>query len=194
MKTTQRLLLTFAGIALAASTAAAQRGVPPKEMQAMMDQMHANAGQAAFAAIQDIVKRLKADPTTDWSKVDLEGLRRHFVDMDNVFMRSAVKQMNVSEGMSLDITGDDAVAGSIRRMVTMHAITLDETQAYNAKFTEIPGGIRLVVTLQNAGDTKALAMLRGLGFSGMMTDGDHHDAHHMAMAKGASMEQGKHKP
>jgi hypothetical protein len=109
-------------------------------------------------------------------------------------MRATAKQTNIPGGMSIDITGTDEVAGSIRRMVTMHAITLDETQAYNAKSTEIAGGIRLVVTLENPGDTKALAMLRGLGFAGIMADGDHHDAHHMAMARGASMDHLKHKP
>src|SRR5438046_3161300 len=38
-------------------------------------------GQSAFAAIQEIVALLEADPGTDWTKVDIEALRRHLVDM-----------------------------------------------------------------------------------------------------------------
>ena len=33
------------------------------------------SGQAAFAAIQEIVGILEADPRTDWTKVDVEALR-----------------------------------------------------------------------------------------------------------------------
>jgi len=49
-------------------------------------------GQAAFAAIQEIVGILEADPTTDWSKVNIEALRQHLIDMDNVTLRAEVKR------------------------------------------------------------------------------------------------------
>jgi hypothetical protein len=201
MKPFVRSLLAIAGSALCVSAAAAQGGMAgmnhagmhkpdsmPMNMSAMMDRMHPAAGQAAFAAIQDIVKKLKADPKTDWSKVDLEGVRRHFIDMDNVFMRASVKQTNIAGGMSIDVTGDGDVAGSIRRFVTMHTIALDQEQAYNAKSTEIAGGVRLVLTMENARDARAVTMLRALGFAGIMTEGEHHTAHHLALARGEGME------
>jgi hypothetical protein len=203
MKLFARSLLAVAGSALFVSAAAAQGGMAGMDparmhkpdsmpmhmanMSAMMDRMHPAAGQAAFAAIQDIVQKLKADPKTDWSKVDLEGVRRHFIDMDNVFMRSMVKQTNIPGGMSIDVTGEGDVAGSIRRFVTMHTIALDREQAYNAKSSEIAGGVRLVMTLENPRDAKGLAMLRGLGFAGIMTEGEHHAAHHIALARGEGM-------
>ena len=37
------------------------------------------AGESAFAAIQEIVALLNADPKTDWSKVDIDALRQHLV-------------------------------------------------------------------------------------------------------------------
>jgi len=55
-------------------------------------------GQAAFAAIQEIVRILDADPKTDWSRVNLEGLRRHLQDMDEVTMRAAVLQRRGEAG------------------------------------------------------------------------------------------------
>ena len=44
----------------------------------------APAGQDAFAAIAAVVAQLEADSTTDWSKVDIEALRRHLVAMNDV--------------------------------------------------------------------------------------------------------------
>ena len=41
-------------------------------------------GQDAFGAIQEIVRILEADPKTDWSKVNLEALRQHLIDMKDV--------------------------------------------------------------------------------------------------------------
>ena len=46
------------------------------------------------------------------------------------------------------------------------------------------GPIRLTVVATNNRDTALVARLRGLGFGGIMTLGDHHAPHHLAMAKG----------
>jgi hypothetical protein len=47
-------------------------------------------GQDAFGAIQEIVQILDADPKTDWSKVDLEALRQHLIDMNEVTLKADV--------------------------------------------------------------------------------------------------------
>jgi hypothetical protein len=55
-------------------------------------------GQSAFAAIQEIVEILETDPATDWSKVDVEALRRHLIDMDNVTLAAEVEAAAVNGG------------------------------------------------------------------------------------------------
>src|SRR4051812_32534782 len=65
----------------------------------------AQPGQQAFGAIAEVVRLLDADPTTDWSTVDLERLRRHLVDMDEVVMRALVTQTAVPGGLAMDVTG-----------------------------------------------------------------------------------------
>jgi hypothetical protein len=157
------------------------------------EQAAAPPSQAAFATIADIVKKLKADPTTDWSKVNLEALRQHLIDMDNVVMRAAVVSKNVDGGLSMDITGTGNVAGAITRMVTMHAAALTDEGVYVAKSSAIDGGVRLVVTAKTPSDAKAVAMVRGLGFAGLLTEGDHHAVHHLLVAKGEPMMH-QHKP
>src|SRR5438067_2395090 len=62
-------------------------------------------GQDAFGAIAEVVQMLDADPTTDWSKVDLERLRQHLIDMNEVVLRAQVKQTPVSGGLVMDVTG-----------------------------------------------------------------------------------------
>jgi hypothetical protein len=82
-------------------------------------------GQGAFAAIQEIVVILEADPKTDWSKVNIEGLRQHLIDMDNVTLRADVKNEPIDGGMRFVVTGVGAVRDSIRRMVTAHSATMN---------------------------------------------------------------------
>ncbi len=143
--------------------------------------------QAAFATIADVVRKLKADSATNWSKVNIEALRQHLIDMDDVFMRSAVTQANVPGGASFEVTGTGKVTDAIRRMVSMHAMALSMEGAYVAKATEIPRGVRLLVTAKDPSNVKAVAQLRGLGFAGLLTEGDHHAMHHMMVARGEKM-------
>lgn len=144
-------------------------------------------GQAAFGAIRDVVRVLEADPATDWSKVNLEALRQHLIDMDDVTMRSEVVQQPIAGGLQMDITGAGRTAGAIRRMLASHAAMLDGSAQYRASASEIPNGMRLTVTSKNPGDAKAVARIRGLGFAGLLTEGDHHASHHIALARGDAM-------
>jgi hypothetical protein len=141
-------------------------------------------GQDAFAAIAEIVAVLDADPSTDWSRVDLERLRQHLVDMNEVVLRSEVKQRTVPGGLVMEVTGAGRTERAILAMVVPHAAELDRAPAYVARTEPIAGGVRLTVTAENAADGKAVARLRGLGFAGLLTEGAHHRPHHLAMARG----------
>jgi hypothetical protein len=141
-------------------------------------------GQAAFGALAEVVRLLDADPDTDWSRVDLERVRQHLIDMDEVLLRAAVKQTSVAGGLAMDVTGSGRTEQAIRAMLPAHAEELDRMPAYAAKAEPIAGGVRLTVTAKNAGDAKAVARLRGLGFAGLLTEGSHHGPHHLALARG----------
>jgi hypothetical protein len=138
-------------------------------------------GQAAFAAIQEIVAILVADPTTDWSKVNIEALRRHLIDMDNVTLRAAVVATPVDGGMRYDVTGDGAVRDAIRRMVKAHARTVSGTDGMTMLAEDAPEGAVMKVTVE---DPAALPRLKALGFIGLMTLGMHHQEHHLMIASG----------
>jgi hypothetical protein len=144
-------------------------------------------GQDAFGAIAEIVRLLDADPSTDWTKVDIERLRQHLIDMNEVVLRSAVQQTPVSGGLAMEITGTGRTEQAIRAMVVPHAVELDRLPSFAAKTESISGGVRLTVLARNPDDAKVVARIRGLGFAGLLTEGAHHQAHHLAMAKGEAL-------
>jgi len=114
-------------------------------------------------------KSWKADPATDWGKVNIEALRQHLIDMDNVTLRAELKSEPVEGGMRFIVSGVGPVKESIQRMVSAHAATMNGVGdwKFNATATEA-GAILTVVT-----PSKDTEKLRGLGFIGVMTHGMH---------------------
>ncbi len=80
--------------------------MPHGAMPHDMHQQHHSAGggpiqpgQGAFGAMAEVVRILEADPATDWSKVDMERLRQHLIDMNEVVLRASVKATQVPGGL-----------------------------------------------------------------------------------------------
>jgi len=150
----------------------------------MMGQHEAAApvqpGQGAFAAIQEIVALLEADPSTDWSKVNIEALRQHLIDMDNVTLRADVKAQNIEWGVRFAVSGTGPVKDSIQRMVMAHAATMNGVGDWIFKAEPTDDGAILSVQVPAKDRTK----LEGLGFIGVLTRGMHHQAHHLMIARG----------
>jgi len=175
--------------ALAQSSHQHQMGseaIPPMNHEQMMRERAgvpsapAQAGQSAFAAVQEIVGILEADPKTDWSKVNIEALRRHLIDMNNVTLSAEVKSDPVEGGMRFIVTGAGTVRNSIRRMVTAHAATMNGVDGWTFEAAEIEAGATLTVRPP----AEELLKLKGLGFLGVLTRGMHHQEHHLMIARG----------
>ncbi|MCZ8548156.1 hypothetical protein OOJ09_28600 [Mesorhizobium qingshengii] len=137
-------------------------------------------GQDAFGAIQEIVRMLEADPETDWSKINLEALRQHLIDMNEVTLKANASPTPIDGGLQIDITGDNLTSAAIQRMVPAHAEELNQMNGWSARTEVLPDGVRLTVT---SNDPKEVAHIRGLGFIGLLVSGSHHQPHHLAMAK-----------
>lgn len=149
------------------------------------------AGQSAFAAIAEIVRLLEADPKTDWSKVNLEALRQHLIDMDDVMLRARVASESVPGGARFTVIGEGRVAGAISRMLTEHASMLDQLPEFKAVASSVTGGVLLAVTAEKPNDLATQAKIRGLGFPGLLVTGSHHTVHHLAVARGDEMSHHK---
>lgn len=149
-------------------------------------------GQAAFGAIAEVVSILDADPSTDWTQVDLEALRGHLRDMDEVILRSEVQTRAIDGGIEIEIEGKGAVGEAIGRMIPAHAAELDADPRYRAEAAFLPRGVRLSVQVEGSDDPAEVARIRGLGFAGLLTLGDHHGPHHLMMARGEGHPGGGH--
>ena len=171
----------------------------PGSMQEMMRQHHAlmpmrdhagmhgaataptMPGQDAFGAIQEIVQILDADPNTDWSKVDLEALRQHLIDMNEVTLKSDAAPRQIDGGLEIAVTGSGRTLAAIRRMIPAWVQMANGHNGWSAKAAELPTGELLTVT---AIDPKEVQHIRGLGFIGLLVSGSWHQPHHLAMARG----------
>jgi hypothetical protein len=177
-----------------------QHLMTPDHMQAMMRQQHQGMmpmgshaamhgasttptmpGQDAFGAIQEVVRILDADPKTDWSKVDLEALRQHLIDMNEVTLKADADPKPIDGGLEVTITGTGRTLVAIQRMVPAYAQNVNGFNGWIAKAASLPNGELLTVT---ATDPKEIEHIRGLGFIGLLASGSMHQPHHLAMAKG----------
>jgi len=139
-------------------------------------------GQSAFAAIEEIVLALDADPNTDWSKVNISGLREHLVDMELVFTDASVETSEIENGFRFIVTGTGKTKGAIQRMSFAHAGVMNGTGDWTFTPQEHDAGVVLTVTT-TADD---MDKLRAFGFFGIMATGMHHQDHHWMMATGSN--------
>jgi hypothetical protein len=141
------------------------------------------AGQAAFGAIQEIVRILLADPTTNWSKVDIDALRQHLIDMDEVTLHADARKEAIENGLRIVVSGSGRTLAAIQRMVPAHARDIDGIFGWSVRARALPNGEEMTVTGNGAADAQKIA---ALGFMGIMVLGTH-QMHHLAMAKGEMM-------
>jgi len=188
-------VLTLA-LSLAPAAAIAQSDMMHEHHMMMMGQhmappshsAPAQAGQAAFAAIQEVVDILEADPKTDWSKVNIDALREHLVDMNNVVLSATVRSEPIAGGMRFDVTGEGPVRDSIRRMTKAHAAMMNGADGWTFEAADIDGGAALTARAPAKDQDKP----RGLGFFGLLALGMHHGLHHLTIAR-ARTRTGEHR-
>jgi hypothetical protein len=174
-------------VAQDAPQAKPMRHTPGMDHAAMMaGMMPEEGGQSAFAAIQEIVALLMADPNTDWTKVNIEALRQHLIDMNNVTLEARVEAHDVAGGVTFAVSGNGAVGDSIRRMVMAHAATMNGLDGWSFTASPTEGGADLTVVPPPA---VPLAEVKGLGFIGILGLGMHHQMHHLMIARGMSPHQ-----
>lgn len=142
-------------------------------------------GNAAFAAIREVVETLNARGDTDWSRVDLEALRQHLVDMRRFTTEAEIVEREpVEGGLRVVVRGTSPEASrSIRRALRAHAPMVESARGWSVS-VEARGE---QTELRVVGDgEEAPARIRGLGYIGFMATGAHHTRHHWMIATGRS--------
>lgn len=143
--------------------------------------MPVEPGQGAFGAIAEIVRILEQDPNTDWKQVDIDGLRRHLVDMNALTLMATVQATEFDSSIVYEVSGEGVTRRAIRAMVPAHAAEMKRSYQWNTKTEKTDTGVRL--TLKASGPEQ-MQQFKGLGFFGFMATGSHHQMHHLRMATG----------
>lgn len=160
------------------------RGMMPMGSHAGMHAASATPtmpGQGAFGAIQEIVEILDADPKTDWSKVNLEALRQHLIDMNEVTLKADAAPKQIDGGLEIAVTGSGRTLVAIQRMIPAWVEMANGHNGWSAKAAPLANGELLTVT---AISPKEVQHIRGLGFIGLLVSGSWHQPHHLAIARG----------
>jgi len=140
-------------------------------------------GQGAFAALSEVVALLRSNPNTNWAAVDINGLRSHLVDMDNLVTLTEVVASQIDGGIEMRISLGGKGGGAAARMVPAHGPVLAAETGWSSNVSRDADALIWRVT-----DPDSAAIIRALGFYGLMAVGDHHRAHHLRLAKGEAIQ------
>ena len=140
-------------------------------------------GQDAFSAIAEIVDLLTLNPNTNWFNVDIDALREHLVDMNQLTLNAKASKKLEGNKVVFTVTGEGATLKAINRMVPAHALQLSVSTNWKADTQLNTNGVTLTI---NSEDSTEINKIFALGFFGVMATGNHHQEHHYQMAKGDS--------
>ena len=146
------------------------------------------SGTDPFATLQEVITALEADPSTNWERVNIEALRLHLVEMQDMTINVAVKQRHINNGFQAVVTPTTSNAvQSLTRVLSGHPAQMKAETGWDMQVRDNNGVFTLTVTTDNAID---VAKIRGLGYIGVMAYGNHHQPHHWAMASGGNPHAG----
>lgn len=140
-------------------------------------------GHSVFGAVQETIRRLEADSTTDWSEVDVEALRQHLIDMEQVAMNVVVEDEEaIQGGVRLQVRPtNEAARASLERVLAAHPRMLRRTQDWTMQVKEQGSTYVVRVTTDDPGESDKI---RGLGYMGLLAYGMHHQRHHWQLVRG----------
>lgn len=141
------------------------------------------SGNDAFGTMQEVLQNLLVDPETDWSKVNMEALRQHLVDMKNFTMDvDIISKKPINAGVQVVLEPhNQRVRESLDRVFSAHPAQLKKETGWDMKIQKLNNQYIISITTDNSED---IVKIRGLGYIGIMTWGNHHQPHHWMMAKG----------
>jgi hypothetical protein len=128
------------------------------------------------------VTHLMADPATDWSRVNVERLRQHLIDMDEVTLHASIGVERIDGGERYTVTGTGRTREAIRNMLAGHVRAMGDAEHWSLTERDTNDGVVITATGKAPGDAE---MIHALGLIGIVAEGAHHQPHHWMLATGA---------
>ncbi len=141
-------------------------------------------GNDVFGTIQEVVKKLEANPNTDWSKVNLEALRQHLLDM-KAFTEEVniISKKPIDNGVEVQVQPQSERAGeALKRLFSMHPAMLKMEKDWD--MTAKQNGQLWTITC-TTNEKSEVEKIRALGYIGLLAEGAHHQMHHWMIATGS---------
>jgi len=140
-------------------------------------------GQSVFGAVQEAVRELEADSTTDWSEVDVGALHRHLLDMHRVAVHVTVEENTpIQNGLRLTVRPTtEATRESLTRVLDAHPHMLRQETGWTMEVEN--AGDEYVLRTTTA-DAAEVDKIRALGYMGLLAYGSHHQHHHWHLVRG----------
>ncbi|MBL4761608.1 MAG: hypothetical protein JKY93_02795 [Gammaproteobacteria bacterium] len=146
------------------------------------------SGTDPFATLQEVITALEAGPDTDWEKVNIEALRLHLVEMQDMTINVQVKQQRIDNGFQAVVTPTtNRAVKSLTNVLSGHPAQMKAETGWDMQVQNKRGIFTLTATTKK---TQDVAKIRGLGYIGVMAYGNHHQPHHWAMASGDNPHNG----
>lgn len=140
-------------------------------------------GNEIFGTIQEVISKLEANPDTDWSKVNLEALRQHLLDMKAFTEEVEVLEKKpVENGVEISVHPvTDRAQAALKRLMGMHPKMLKMEKGWDMSARQ-EGKNWLIRCTTDKSDE--VTKIRALGYIGLLAEGAHHQMHHWMMATG----------
>jgi hypothetical protein len=140
------------------------------------------SGTDPFATLQEVITALEANTSTNWEKVNIEALRLHLVEMQDMTINVDVKHQYIDNGFQAVVTPTtNRAVKSLTRVLSGHPAQMKAETGWDMQVSNNDDIFTLTVVSKKAHE---VAKIRGLGYIGVMSYGNHHQPHHWAMASG----------
>lgn len=140
-----------------------------------------SVGQDAIAAIQEVVGLLLADPNTDWSRVSINRLRQHLVDLDEVMLRAVAEEREIDRGLEIRVSGPAPTLEALARVVPVHVEAMGEFRGWKMDVEKLESAVQLTLVASGVGEQE---VIRAMGFFGLMASGVHRPHQLLGVARG----------
>ncbi len=120
-------------------------------------------GNEIFGTIQEVVQKLEADPKTDWSKVDLEALRQHLLDM-KAFTEEVdvISKRPITNGVKIEVRPQTKRAViALKHLFSMHPAMLKMEKGWDMEATQNGDQWTITCTTRESAEVEKI---RALGY------------------------------
>ncbi|MFP4228348.1 MAG: hypothetical protein ACLFTE_05925 [Salinivenus sp.] len=140
-------------------------------------------GQSIFGTVQEAIRTLEADSSTDWSEVNVAALHQHLKDMQRVALDVDVEAQDpIDDGVQLRVRPEnEAARSSLERVLDAHPHMLKQEAGWTMDVQEDSGAYVLRTTTEDGADVEKI---RALGYMGLLAYGQHHQRHHWHLVRG----------